>query len=506
MELVHVIRHKYSNERMSERAIAKELHISRNTVHRYLRDDVVAGTRAKGDAPPSPDRPEQVEAEDTATADPGRETPPSPSRREQVASKILELLNKHKWTPKQRPTSRRVAELLHAQGTVASSRTIRRILSEEKRKKQEVFVPLIYMPGDLAEVDFFEVQVTIAGNTIKAFLFVLRSMASGRDFARIYRWQDTACFLDGHLRAFRHFGARPARILYDNLKAAVKKIVYQSDRVLAPRFASFVAHFPFEPCFARPYTGHDKGGVEARGKGVRLANLSPIPEGDSLEAINLELLQRLDRPFQAEGGDPKRRQSWEEDRAKMHEIPASDYDPSVLSAQTVGRNALVLVAGAAYSVPVAWHGLQATTRRYADKVVIELKGERVEHLRVPSGQRSIWYPHYLPELARKPNALAQVAPVLMQQLGEPFQELWRVLLEKRGRLEAARSFKEVLRLLLSAGVEAARKAVEAGLRKAPPGGPAREAENGQMVLPPSLAGVVVECGGLTHFDVLMGVQ
>jgi hypothetical protein len=40
--------------------------------------------------------------------------------------------------------------------------------------------------------------------------------------------------------------------------------------------------------------GHDKGGVEARGKAVRRQALVPIPNGPRLDAINDALLARLD--------------------------------------------------------------------------------------------------------------------------------------------------------------------------------------------------------------------
>jgi hypothetical protein len=44
--------------------------------------------------------------------------------------------------------------------------------------------------------------------------------------------QDQVSFLDGHVRAFDHFGAVPQRIAYDNLKSAVVKILVGSEREL----------------------------------------------------------------------------------------------------------------------------------------------------------------------------------------------------------------------------------------------------------------------------------
>ena len=97
-------------------------------------------------------------------------------------------------------------------------------------------------------------------------MFVMRLMYSGRDFAWLYPRQDQVCFLDGHVRAFEHFGAVPHRAAYDNLKPAVTRVLVGSERELSARFLALTTHYLVEASFARPRTGHDKGGVEARGK------------------------------------------------------------------------------------------------------------------------------------------------------------------------------------------------------------------------------------------------
>ena len=82
-------------------------------------------------------------------------------------------------------------------------------VAEWKRQRREVFVPLTYRPGDLAKVDFFEVLIDVDGTRRKAWLFLMRLMYSGRDFAWIYERQDQISFLDGHVRAFAHFDGSP---------------------------------------------------------------------------------------------------------------------------------------------------------------------------------------------------------------------------------------------------------------------------------------------------------
>ena len=49
-----------------------------------------------------------------------------------------------------------------------------------------------------------------------------------------------------------------------------------------------------------PREGHDKGGVEARGKDIRLAHLTPIPKGESLGEISKVLVREVELAFAGE--------------------------------------------------------------------------------------------------------------------------------------------------------------------------------------------------------------
>src|SRR5207302_7056944 len=118
------------------------------------------------------------------------------------------LTDSPKWTGgKQRLTATRLHEMLVGEGHDVGVTLVKEHVAEWRRQRREVFVPLVYRPGDLAEVDFFEVLVDVAGARQKAWMFLVRLMHSGRDFAWLYPRQDQACFLDGHVRAFEHFGA-----------------------------------------------------------------------------------------------------------------------------------------------------------------------------------------------------------------------------------------------------------------------------------------------------------
>ena len=81
------------------------------------------------------------------------------------------------WTGgKQRLTATRLHQLLVGEGHRVGVTLVKAAVAEWKRQRREVFIPLTYRPGELAEVDFFEVLVDIAGVRQKAWLFLCRLM------------------------------------------------------------------------------------------------------------------------------------------------------------------------------------------------------------------------------------------------------------------------------------------------------------------------------------------
>ena len=98
-----------------------------------------------------------------------------------------------------------------------------------------------------------------------------------------------------------------------------------------------------------------------------------------------------------------------------------------------------------YSVPCRWAGLDLIARIGATTVtIVGRDGTRIVHPRKRFGQRSIDYRHYLPELARKPQAVRQVLPELLRDLGAPFPAVWDHFHAAHAPREAARLFAKVL--------------------------------------------------------------
>ena len=270
MDQAIVVRHKVLVDKRSVRSVAREHGLSRNTVKRYVAGAVI-GVRK------TPERARPV--------------------RDALTPKIDALLTESAtWTKgKQQLTASRLWQMLHEKGHVGGRTLVKEHVAEWKRQRREVFVPLVYRPGELAEIDFFEMWVDLDGERRRSWMFVMRLMYSKRDFAWLYEFQDQVSFLDGHVRAFAHFGGVPLRIAYDNLKLAVRKILVGGERSLTARFTALVGHYALEPSFARPATGHDKGGVEARGKAIRWQHLVPIPSAPRMSEMSAQLMSRLDR-------------------------------------------------------------------------------------------------------------------------------------------------------------------------------------------------------------------
>lgn len=491
MDQVHVIRHKHFAEGLSARRIARELGLNRRTVQKYLEQS------------------EPVRVETAARAQPVVS----------VAGPRIDALLEE-WAPrlegKHRLTSPRMHRQLREEGFAVSERTVRAYLAEKRRQAAEVYIPLVHRPGDEAQVDFFEVTVDEGGLRRKAWKFLMRLMYSGRDFIHLYDRCDRPCFLDGHVRAFAYLGGVARRLIYDNLSAAVKRLVGLRERELTDRFQALASHYLFEPCFARPREGHDKGGVEGRGKSVRLQHLTPIVSGPDLGTISTTALTDVERLWRERRHDDGRLLTmlFEEERALLLPLPAAAFEARSLLPVAISKSATAKLEGALYSLPQRWARLDAEAWVGPQDIRFRCRGEETVRPRQRPGGKRIEYRDYLRELSRKPQAVRQVAPELVAELGEPYGRLWTLLEQTHGAKPAAR----ILAGVLGAMDDHGEAAVTAALAQALAGG-TFSAEGGNLLtlsrqcpprpvlmdnlVPTSLRTVAVEAGCAADYDLLL---
>ena len=474
MDQVHVIRHKVLVEGRSVRSVASEMGVSRNTVRKYVRQAVPVRVERQSRVRPVLER---------------------------VGPRLEELLES--WSPRTTRKQRITGALLHRQlvseGYEVSERTVRSYFREWRRQRQEVYVPLVHRAGDEGQVDFFEVTVEVDGVRRRVWKFVMRLPYSGRDFVWFYERCDQLSFLDGHVRAFGYFDGVPARLVYDYLSAAVRRRV-GAERVLTQRFQALVSHYLFEPCFARPGEGHDKGSVEARGKGIRLAHLTPVPEGRRLSEISASVLAEVEQRWRESKGE-----LWEAESKGLGPLAEAEFEVREVLLVRVSRQSMIQVKSCGYSVPSRWAGLAVTVRLGVEDLIVVSRGEEMRYPRVRRGTRQVVYRHYLEELQKKPQAVRQVAPELLAELGKPYQRLWDLLEDRYGPREAARLLARLLGVVVDHGSQEVAAAVEASLREgrwdllrlAKPLAPQ------PVEVPESLRGYEIEQGRASDYDAML---
>ena len=179
---------------------------------------------------------------------------------------------------------------------------------------------------------------------------------------------------------------------------------------------------------------------------MRQQALVPIPSGPTLAGINAALLAQMDARL-----DTIRDQAgltigmrFAEEQRQFRPSP-TPFAAEATTLATVSPRALVRLEGAVYSVPSRWAGLDLVVRIGATTVtIVGRDGTPIAHARKRFGQRSIDYRHFLVELARKPQAVRQVLPDMLRDLGPPFPAIWEQLHGAHGPREAARLFAKVL--------------------------------------------------------------
>lgn len=154
--------------------------------------------------------------------------------------------------------ARKVYERLIEYGYTGSYITVARASQEYRHKKPKAYYPLIFLPGEEAQVDWFSADLEGIGR-VSCFLYVLSY--SRYAWGMFYPRTTFEFFLAGHLECFKHLGGLARRHRYDNLKSVVLSREQQQIRY-NPQFLEFARFFGFSIHACNPYSGNEKGRVE----------------------------------------------------------------------------------------------------------------------------------------------------------------------------------------------------------------------------------------------------
>ena len=320
---------------------------------------------------------------------------------------------------KQRHTARRIWQRLLAEhGAEVSERQVCRYVHDKRRELGdvgEVFVPLIADAGVEAEVDWGQAKVRLRGELVEVHLFGMRACFSGAAFVMAFMSESQQAFLEGHVRALEWFAGVFDVIRYDNLKAAVSRVLKGRRRVESDRFVALRSHYRFESsfCLSGRQGAHEKGGIERDVGRFRRRHLVPVPEVGSIEELN-ELLEEacwVDLERTITGQSETVGERLDRERLILNTLPREQHPTWEEATPRVDAKALATVRTNRYSVPASLAGLKIRARVGASEISFWHDGKHVARHERLHGHHliSAQLDHYLDLLTRQTGGARPVA-------------------------------------------------------------------------------------------------
>ena len=435
MDTIARVRREFYQRKRSIKEIARELHISRNTVRKILRSDVTEFSYA-------------------------RERQPLPKIGPWRGELDRLLISNEGKAGRERLTLIRIYEELHALGFGGSYDAVRRYAKNWSRERgaanAEAFVLLVFAPGEAYQFDWSHEIVLINGTTVTVKLAHVRLCHSRMFFVRAYPRETQEMVFDAHDRAFAFFKGTCTRGIYDNMKTAVETVFLGKDRAYNRRFLQMCSHYLIEPTACTPASGWEKGQVENQVGLVRERFFTPRLRVKSYEELNAILLDRCIAYARAHK-HPERIDKtifgmFEEERTKLVPVRGG-FDGFHAVVASVSRTCLVRFDNNKYSVSSRAVGRPVEVCAYADRIVIKQDGIAIaEHPRCFGRGETVFDPwHYVPVLARKPGALRNGAPFKDWVLPSAMERVRRKL---KGSDDGDRQMVQVLTAVLSDGLTA----------------------------------------------------
>jgi transposase len=234
----------------SERRIAKDLHLSRQTVSKYREL-----AKAAGHLDPTTELPDVATL--AALLGPPPALPRTPSTVLPYQSLVEELLAHD-------VEMMTIFDRLKERGYRGSYSSVRRFVRHLRPPTDQAVVRVHTAPGEEAQVDFGSAGPFLdpgSGRLRTAYVFVMTLCYSRHQYAELVFDQKIPTWIACHRHAFEWFGGVPRRIVPDNLKAAVLEAALY-DPVLGEPYRRMAQHYGFLVSPTRPRTPEHKGKVE----------------------------------------------------------------------------------------------------------------------------------------------------------------------------------------------------------------------------------------------------
>ena len=434
METIRKIRCAYQRDGKSIRQIARELHLSRNTVKKVLRGESTEFTYART-------------AQRLPKLGPYEET-------------LLRCLAEDADKPcREQRTGMVLFEELQRAGFDGGYDSVRRYVQKWRRRAEghqaTAFIPQRFDAGEAFQFDWSHELVELGGVAVKVKIAHFRLCYSRMPFCIAYHRESLEMVLDAHVQAFDFFGGSARRGIYDNLKTVVTKILLGKDRTFNRRFLQLASHYLLEPVACTPAAGWEKGQVENQVGFMRQRLFVPRLKCADLAELNDWLRDRC-RTLAVghrhpEFTDRTVAEAFAEEQPRLLRVNAPFGGYKELPVR-VSTTCLVAYDANRYSVDAGSVGRTVMLRAYADRIVVVDTGAVIgEHPRLFGRHQVRFDPwHYVAVLERKPGALRNGAPFRDWELPPPLSEIRQTL---GARADGDRQFVGILGAIATYGLE-----------------------------------------------------
>ncbi|MFU8832735.1 MAG: IS21 family transposase [Wenzhouxiangella sp.] len=353
----------------SQRRIAQELGIDRETVARYVHSGPGDSKPATNPIPGSEAVPEAILGPEPASnAFPGSaaaglaaENPiPGPESlcegfRAVIEAKLGQGLS----------GQRIYQDLVESHGFAASYSSVRRFLRRLDQGRPLPFRRLEVLPGEQAQVDFGTGAPILRadGKRRRPYVFRVVLSFSRKAYSEVVYHQTTENFLRCLENAFWYFGGVPQTLVIDNLRAAVSRADWY-DPDVHPKIQSFCQHYGTVILPTKPRMPRHKGKVE---KGIDYVQSNALKGHTfgSLAEENQHLLDWESRIADTRIHGTTRKQVhllFGQEKPHLTPLPAGRFASFEEGRRSVHRDGHIEVAKAYYSVPPEYTGRQVWVR------------------------------------------------------------------------------------------------------------------------------------------------
>jgi transposase len=246
---------------------------------------------------------------------------------------------------------------LKERGYTGSYSAVYRFVRKLEPVTPEITVRVECKPGQEAQVDFGYAGRMLdleTGQMRKTWAFVMTLSWSRHQYVEFVFDQKVETWLRCHRNALAYFGGVPARLVIDNLKAAIIQACWDDPQV-QQAYRECAEHYGFLIAPCRPRTPQHKGKVEQGGVHYVKRNFLGGREATTITQANQDVLvwcettagQRIHGTTKAQ---PLLRFQ-EVEQTRLQPLPNTPYDLAVWKVADLHRDCHVIFDNAYYSAP-----------------------------------------------------------------------------------------------------------------------------------------------------------